>query len=203
MTIKERIVEVSASLFLQHGIKALTMGDIARALGISKRTLYEHFDTKEHLLEGCLEFWDLENQRIEKEIYESSSNPVEVMHKHFRNAAKLLANTHVSFFGDLKKYHSGVWKNRYKCMEHQKLNHIVEFFELGMKDGYFRTDIKPEIASRLFFALVDVLHDNNVFPVNQFSKTDVFREFIVVFLRGICTEKGVLETERLFNNSNY
>jgi AcrR family transcriptional regulator len=203
MSIKERIVEESASMFLKHGIKALTMGDIAKALGISKRTLYEHFDTKEHLLEGCLEFWEKENQRIETEINDSSANPVEVVHKHFRKSVMLLASIHTSFFTDLKKYHSLLWRNRYKCMEHQKLNHMVEFFELGIKDGYFRTDLKPEIATKLFFAQVEVLHDDNVFPASGFSKTDVFREIIVIFMRGICTEKGIKEIERHFNNPNF
>ncbi|HSV89400.1 MAG TPA: TetR/AcrR family transcriptional regulator [Bacteroidales bacterium] len=203
MSVKERIIEVSSSLFIMHGIRALTMGEIAKALGISKRTIYEHFETKEQLLEGCLDYWEMENKRIEKEIHDSSANPVEVVHKHFRHAVMFLANIHGSFFTDLKKHHSRLWRNRYKCMEHQKLSNITEFFESGVKDGYFRKDSKHEIAAKLFFAQVDVLHDNNVFPPDQFSKTDVFREIIVVFLRGICTEKGMKETERLFNNQNF
>lgn len=40
--------------FKSHGIKSITMDDIAVSLGISKRTLYEVFANKEMLLEACI-----------------------------------------------------------------------------------------------------------------------------------------------------
>lgn len=50
MTQKERIVEQAMRMFATQGIKAVRMDDIARQLGVSKRTLYELFGDKEGLL---------------------------------------------------------------------------------------------------------------------------------------------------------
>ena len=51
---KERIINCSIELFGRYGIKGVTMGAIASELGISKRTLYEHFTCKKQLLEECM-----------------------------------------------------------------------------------------------------------------------------------------------------
>jgi len=202
MEITHRIVEVSCSLFLKRGIRGLTMGDLARELGISKRTLYEHFNNKEQLLLACLDFWEEEKQRVDKEIASSSSNPVDVVHKHFQYAGRVLPNVHSSFFDDLKRHYSGLWRSRCRLLEQVRTNQVTHFFESGIREGYFRPELNHEIAAKLFFAQVEVLHDNEVFAPEKFSKADVILEILIIFLRGICTEKGIIEINRLFYQTN-
>ena len=48
--IKEQIINTAFDLFSQYGIKSVSMDDVAKAAGISKRTLYESFGDKETLL---------------------------------------------------------------------------------------------------------------------------------------------------------
>lgn len=48
--IKEQIINTAFDLFSQYGIKSVSMDDVAKAAGISKRTLYESFEDKETLL---------------------------------------------------------------------------------------------------------------------------------------------------------
>lgn len=202
MEITNRIVEVSSSLFLKRGIRGLTMGDLAKELGISKRTLYEHFENKEQLLEACLDFWEVENQRVDNEIASSSSNPVEVVHKHFQYAVRVLPNVHSNFFVDLKRHYSGLWRSRYRLLEQVRTNQVAHFFAFGISEGYFRPEMNQEIAAKLFFAQVEVLHDNEVFAPERFSKADVILEILIIFLRGICTDKGIVEINRLFYQTN-
>ena len=54
--LKGKILKTAMEQFLLHGIKKIKMDDIAKILGISKRTLYEIYQDKEQLLyEGLLE----------------------------------------------------------------------------------------------------------------------------------------------------
>ena len=53
--IKQRIIEEASELFAKMGIKRLTMGDLAKHLGVSKRTIYENFKDKEELLIACID----------------------------------------------------------------------------------------------------------------------------------------------------
>lgn len=52
--LRERIIQTVVKAFSTHGIKSITMDDIAASLGISKRTLYEVFSDKKSLLEECI-----------------------------------------------------------------------------------------------------------------------------------------------------
>ena len=71
--LKERIIATATEAFTTKGIKSITMDDIAAALGISKRTLYEVFVDKESLLKDCILTVQAERDRYLQEVYESDS----------------------------------------------------------------------------------------------------------------------------------
>ena len=54
MILKEQIMLTAFDLFSEHGIKNVSMDDIAHSTSMSKRTLYELFEDKETLLMQCL-----------------------------------------------------------------------------------------------------------------------------------------------------
>ena len=61
---RERIIEQAAKMFAEQGIKSIRMDDIAKALGVSKRTLYEMFEDKEELLYLSIRF--MQSRRMAK-----------------------------------------------------------------------------------------------------------------------------------------
>jgi AcrR family transcriptional regulator len=54
-TMKERILETADRLFYLRGIRAVGVDAIAAEIGISKRTLYNHFPSKDELIAAYLE----------------------------------------------------------------------------------------------------------------------------------------------------
>ena len=85
MTQRELIVEQAAKMFVNQGVKAVRMDDIAHELSISKRTLYELFGDKEELLYLCIKhFIEVGRARREKQIKEID-NDLEVMLFSFRD----------------------------------------------------------------------------------------------------------------------
>ena len=77
--LRERIIMTATEAFTLKGIKCITMDDIAAALGISKRTLYEVFADKESLLKECILQKQAERDKYLQEIYEQSNNVLEVI----------------------------------------------------------------------------------------------------------------------------
>lgn len=195
---RTRIIEETASLFLKQGVRGITMSEIARSMGISKRTLYEHFANKEQLLAACMDFWHEESCRMYEKVKASDANPMEVIHQQFRQAVIALAQIHPSLMSDIRKYHPVVWKKQYKQMHENRLAFTIAFIEMVKMQGFFRLEQNSEITTRLLFAQVDLLHDTELFPPTRFSKADIFREIIFGFIRGISTEKGLKEMERIF-----
>ena len=53
---KEDIVKRTLNDFMQYGFKTFTMDDLANKMGMSKKTLYEHFPSKQDLVDACLDY---------------------------------------------------------------------------------------------------------------------------------------------------
>lgn len=79
--LKERIIERAMQAFKTHGIKCITMDDIAASMGISKRTLYEVFANKEMLLEDCIRKERQETNEYIRTILGQSAHVLEVLLK--------------------------------------------------------------------------------------------------------------------------
>lgn len=102
--LRERIIMTSTEAFTSKGIKCITMDDIAAALGISKRTLYEVFADKETLLKESILKIQQDRDKYLQEVYEHSSNVLEVILAVFQKSIEIFHKTNKRFFEDIKKY---------------------------------------------------------------------------------------------------
>ena len=148
--LKKRIVETAMQAFKSHGIKSITMDDIAVSLGISKRTLYEVFANKEMLLEACILKEREDMKAYVDEMLATSDHVLEVLLKLYLHSIERFHATHKSFFEDLKKYPK-VYELFKSDKKHDSAD-AVSFFKEVVKQGIFRDDIN--------FAIVNLLvHD--------------------------------------------
>ena len=76
---RETIIQLAAEMFVGQGIKAVRMDDIARHIGVSKRTIYEQFGDKEELLYQCLSYYVREQDRRHAELGAQAKNVLEAM----------------------------------------------------------------------------------------------------------------------------
>ncbi len=203
MSAKERIVGEATELFFRKGIRAVTMNDVSEALGISKRTLYEHFSNKEELLRQCISrHYHTHRKQIEK-LEEEAGNPVDIMHRHFRYHVIRINDYHPDFLNELQKLHPNIWHTLIADLIEDREKYTTELITEGIRQGYFREDIYPAIAARLLFAHVDLLSDTDTFPLDRIPRADLFRQILTGFLRGLSTEKGFKEVETLFYNDRH
>ena len=116
--LRERIIMTATEAFTLKGIKCITMDDIAAALGISKRTLYEVFADKESLLKECILQKQAERDKYLQEIYEQSNNVLEVILAVFQKSIEIFHQTNKRFFEDIKKYPKvyAMMKDRRRCL---------------------------------------------------------------------------------------
>ena len=145
--LKKRIVETAMQAFKSHGIKSITMDDIAVSLGISKRTLYEVFANKEMLLEACILKEREDMKAYVDEMLATSDHVLEVLLKLYLHSIERFHATHKSFFEDLKKYPK-VYELFKSDKKHDSAE-AVSFFKEGVKQGIFRDDINFAIVNLL------------------------------------------------------
>jgi len=61
----------------------------------------------------------------------------------------------------------------------------------GINEGIFRKDINLDIIVKIILAQMKLLVDNEVFSSDKYSLTDVFKNMVINFIRGIATNKGI------------
>ena len=193
-----RILETATEMFMKQGIRSVSMDDVARSTGVSKRTLYEHFQNKDELLTQCILHHHQKHEEINKKLEDDAKNIIDLMHRHFRNAVVMIQNTRVGLTNELKKYHPLVYQSIMLPLEHRGQEMVAGMLQKGIDQGLFRDDVNPEIASILLHTQIALVTDTDTFPGDRFSRADVFRHIMISFLRGISTPKGSKEIDILF-----
>lgn len=193
--LREKIVEAAVSFFEKNGIKGVTMDEISSSFGISKRTLYEMFADKETLLEECIRKSQQDTDEYLRTVRENSDNVLEVLLKDYQRSIEKFHATNKKFFEDIKKYpraYELIKKGNSRSMED-----TISFFRQGVEQGYFRDDINFAIVSLLVREQLDLLIGSDI--CNQYPFLEVYESIMFTSLRGISTQKGVVELDNFIS----
>ena len=191
MDIKQRILNRAEDLFLRYGIKSVTMDDIARELGISKKTLYQFVENKTDLIQQIFNDKIQEEKELIAQIRATATDAIDEMMKIAKHAIDELRKMTPTIMYDLQKYYKSTWK----MMEslHQKHIYIIikENLIMGMQQGVYRSDMNPDVVAKLYVAKTSFVADEELFPMKDYNLEDLFREFIIYHIHGIASPKGL------------
>ncbi|WP_159468856.1 TetR/AcrR family transcriptional regulator [Dyadobacter sp. 3J3] len=188
---KERIIKEAYKLFWRFGIKSVTMDDIAKDLGISKRTIYQHFPDKEAIVILVVKH-ELETQQCQMDkMEEDKLNPIEQMVLGADYMRISLAHMNPVVFHDLKKYHPLAWDLFHQYKHEYIIKGIRENLVEGVEAGLYRKEMNVDMLSILRMEQVLMAFDPTIFPADRFNMMNIQMEFVNHFLHGILTEKGL------------
>ena len=190
MDFRERILTEADELFCKFGIKRITMDDIAKQLGMSKKTIYQHFKDKNELVYVLIQSM-LERQMKVMDI--NTTNATKAVEEVFlvvTHLQEMLSKMNPMIFYDLQKYHPETWalfKNfRYSYMKECLFKNL----KWGVEEGLFRKELNYEIIAVLRIEQVDMIFNQIVFPPGKYLITEVMTEITEHYLYGLCTLKG-------------
>lgn len=184
--LKKRIIITATEAFTVNGIKSITMDDIAAALGISKRTLYEVFVDKETLLRECILTIQQDRDKYLQEVFERSDNVLQVILAVFQKSIEVFHQTNKRFFEDIKKY-----PKVYAMMQDRRdsdSEKTISFFKSGVEQGIFRSDVNFAIVNMLVREQFDVLLNTDI--CSEYPFIEVYESIMFTYIRGISTDKG-------------
>ncbi len=191
MVTKELIIETATKLFMQHGVKTITIAKIVKELRTSKRTLYNHFEDKVTLLEACLDVYNAKVRTENEEIIKASDNVIEAMGHLHQKIVRRSHQINPNFFSDIIHYYPGLLNESYERNGNYAHQQLIELANAGIEDGIFHRDMDVEVVGKTVLRLLKMLKDNELFPVTEFSKERLTFGIMVPYLRGLCTDKGI------------
>ncbi|MFY9310553.1 MAG: TetR/AcrR family transcriptional regulator [Bacteroidia bacterium] len=190
METKDRILKGAEELFFKYGIKSITMDDIAKHLGISKKTIYQFYSDKNEVVETLMSSLTKTNECVFQKIADDSANVIEEVFEMMKHMGALFSQMNPNLFYDLQKYHPDSWKLFNKFKEDFIERMVEDSVKRGVAQGLVRADINTKIIARLRMEEVEMGFNPQVFPPDKFKIIDVQLALLDHFLHGICTLKG-------------
>ena len=187
---RERILKTAVDLFWRYGVKSITMDDIAKELGISKKTIYQHFNDKDAIVKEVVE-QELACEKIDIQRLEAeASDPIEEVLCMSDYIQASFGTISPVLLHDLKKYHPKAWNLFQKHKQEHIIQGIIDNLRRGIELGYYRHTINVDVLARMRVEQIEMAFDPAIFPPHKFGIIDVHMQLIHHFLRGILTDKG-------------
>lgn len=185
-----RIVKGSEELFFKYGLRSVTMDDIAKHLGMSKKTIYKSFEDKDSIIHALMVQKLSEDEHDIVCLSQGTNNVIEVVFKLMSHMNQMFTKINPNVFYELQKYYPNSWKLFKEFKENCILRMVEETLKRGMKEGHIREDINYKVIARLRLEEVEMGFNPIVFPPDKFKIADVQVALIEHWLYGICTLKG-------------
>lgn len=193
---KERIIQKATDLFSLHGIKSVSMDDLASSLGISKRTIYMIFKNKEDILKNCILCTQQDISQHINRITAQSENIISVFLQiidHYKFTQLPTAR----FWDDIDKYYPEVYQSILREIERSNI-YLKQLLEEGIKNEYFRQNLNFDEAFSVCL-IISNIYSSGI----SLSRKDLVFNIMINILRGISTPKGIEIIDRYVENLSY
>lgn len=195
---KEKIIKTALEHFIQYGFKTFTMDDLAKELGISKKTLYEHFATKNILVEACLDsFIDT------MKAFDFTQGEGSIIERIFANNVKIQQMYKVTTnhpLWELQKHFPELYERLDAFLLDTNFEWIDYMLEQGRKEGIFHNHINEKFYKAFYVSMNLARCSPKYFPETEFPLWDTILNSTEYFLRVLVNEKGLKELERVLQS---
>jgi AcrR family transcriptional regulator len=202
LSTEKNILEGAKSLFMQFGLKSITMDDIARKVGVSKKTIYQFFSDKNSIVfKSVHEHFSDHRSEIEK-VLDNSKDSIEAMYRMSKCMKVQVEAINPTVLYDLQRYFPKAYKRFLEFKNTFMRDRMKLIVENGIKSGFFRKEINPEILIIQRIEQVQLAFNNDIFPRDKFDFKELHEQLFNHFIHGILTEKGKEKYNQYLNEEH-
>jgi AcrR family transcriptional regulator len=192
--ISSKVFEKARHLFNTIGIRNTTMDDLAKELGISKKTLYKEVENKADLVKFCVQYDLSQDEQLINNISENTENAIEELVLVAAHISKELQIYHPAIIKDITKLYPECWSLIENHKDTFVKKNISDNIKKGIKQGLYRKDVDAEIATMIQLHLC-FLPLENIY--NNHNPMQVYQNILRYNLYAIATPKGIELFEQL------
>lgn len=188
---QEKILKTALELFFKFGIKRVTMDDIAKELGMSKKTIYQFYKEKDDIVNQLCDIEMLKHEQEFEVTHQKSKDPVHEIMLLSEQMSEMMQNINPVFFLDLQKHHPIALQRFQKFKREYAFNQIKRNIIKGIELGVYREDIDPDFVSNYRLNQIDMfMFGKTTYAFDKISFTKAHELLLDMFVHGVCTIKG-------------
>lgn len=183
MDYRERIIAAYREQAARRGFSRVTVDDLVETTGISKRTIYRYFSSKDEIVESVVVDFITDLSRKIEGALDTAADPVEQI---FNVISVLTGNIKLVepvFLYDLHKYYPHLWE-RIEQFRAQRIQQVFESLMAGGGQDFFR-ETHPKIFTTALLASIRAVINPMFVIENQLHMEDTIQSLFNIFLYGI------------------
>jgi len=189
--VRERIMDQATELFLRRGFSRVTTDELAEAVGVSKKTIYLHFRSKEQLLRQAME---RKMDRIRAHIQEIGDRPnissVEKLKAMLGLVGVQFASLSSEPLQDISRKAPQIWRTIEESRSRIFHDNVGAVIQAGIREGAIRKDIDPKLIIDILLMIVQhILNPEKLFVLSASAK-EVFETVVKITYQGLLSENA-------------
>ncbi len=190
MDVQQKILSVSAEMFRQYGFKTITMDDIARRAGISKKTLYQHYVNKQEVVQAAINWYQCRVSDDCHEALSQSDNAVEAMVKLAELLTQMFKQVNPLAMLELQRFFPESHDLFRKTLFERDMIAIRDNILRGIEEGYYREGLNAELLAIYRLESCLIMMQPGLMMNERFNTQIVSEEIFEHFIYGLMTAKG-------------
>lgn len=188
--VAQRIVIEARELFMRYGLKSVSMDDIASKLGMSKKTIYQHFADKDTLVEEVVKGIIANNQKTCDADRSRSENAIHEIFMAVEMMTQLFHSMNPSLLYDMHKYYPSSYKI-FQTHKNEYLYSIIkENIKKGIHEGLYRENLDVELMARYRVETIVMPFNPEFHSKVKTNLVKIAEEIAIHFLFGVVSQKG-------------
>lgn len=191
LAIPQRILTEAHAMFMQLGFRSVSMDDIAARLGISKKTIYQHYADKDELVVAVVKYEFETGQETCFADRDRAENAVHEIFLALDMVVEMFRNMNLSIIHDLQKYHPRAYQLFIQYKDEFVYDIIRTNIHRGQREGVYRTEVNGEIIARFRVETMLLPLLPTFAPASKFTPVQLEEEITMHYLHGLVNAKGL------------
>lgn len=199
MTLPDTILNTALNLFSRYGIRQMTMDDIARACGISKKTLYRHYENKAHLVDALVAALVEQVHADYRSKIGAAADAIEetmAVLQHFESICKRI---NYRMLLDLEKYYYDSWLRIDVFRQRTWRDIIADNLQRGRAEKLYNDEFDKGIIAVMRLQQLALMHQT---AMQNLALHETLLQVTIHYLKGIATPKGLQRIKEITNQNN-
>lgn len=190
MGTKEKIIETATEQFMRFGVRSVTMDDIARMAGVSKKTIYQEFVDKNQLVYETFAAAIEQDKKMMDLIPKYQDGVIEHLLGLSAFIRKRFSDFNPMVLNEIQRYFPQCWQLFEEFKNKHIVNEIIDLLEKGKSEGVIREELNSEIIALMRMEQMMLTFDPLKFPTSKYNLVELQLQIFEHFLYGIFTDKG-------------
>ena len=166
------------------------MDEIALQTGVSKKTIYQSFSDKNELVDEVLVDMLEVNKHCCRISIRDSQDAVHEVLLMMEAMKDMMTSLNPSFIFDIQRGHPASFKKFDDFKSSFIFEKLKENIERGKREGIYRPEVNTEVISKFRLNTMMLIYNEEIFPRNQYTVSELQNEMILYYLYGLVTLKG-------------